>query len=102
MSAGNERFALDSEHCRRVPNLADRGVGVDHVEARFVAVPHDRSDAGKAAGACPPTAMATVSRYRGQAARSNFWCLITPDDPDKTFAEAADHIIYQANNYSYS
>jgi len=22
------------------------------------------------------------------------------DDPEKTFAEAADHIIYQANNYS--
>ena len=31
---------------------------------------------------------------------SGFWCLIVSDDPEKTFAEAADHIIYQANNYS--
>jgi hypothetical protein len=31
---------------------------------------------------------------------SGFWCLIVSDDPEKTFPEAADHIIYQANNYS--
>jgi alkanesulfonate monooxygenase SsuD/methylene tetrahydromethanopterin reductase-like flavin-dependent oxidoreductase (luciferase family) len=31
---------------------------------------------------------------------SGFWCLIVSKDPEKTFAEAADHIIYQANNYS--
>ena len=31
---------------------------------------------------------------------SAFWCLIVSNDPEKTFAEAADHIIYQANNYS--
>jgi alkanesulfonate monooxygenase SsuD/methylene tetrahydromethanopterin reductase-like flavin-dependent oxidoreductase (luciferase family) len=31
---------------------------------------------------------------------SGFWCLIVSDDPEKTLAEAADHIIYQANNYS--
>jgi probable F420-dependent oxidoreductase len=31
---------------------------------------------------------------------SGFWCLIVSDDPEKTFSEAADHIIYQANNYS--
>jgi probable F420-dependent oxidoreductase len=31
---------------------------------------------------------------------SGFWCLLVSDDPEKTFAEAADHIIYQANNYS--
>ena len=31
---------------------------------------------------------------------SGFWCLIVSADPDKTFVEAADHIIYQANNYS--
>jgi len=31
---------------------------------------------------------------------SGTWCLIVSDDPEKTFAEAADHIIYQANNYS--
>ena len=31
---------------------------------------------------------------------SGHWCLIVSDDPEKTFAEAADHIIYQANNYS--
>jgi len=31
---------------------------------------------------------------------SGFWCLIVSNDPEKTFAEAADHIIYQANNYS--
>jgi len=28
------------------------------------------------------------------------WCLIVSNDPEKTFAEAADHTIYQANNYS--
>jgi hypothetical protein len=31
---------------------------------------------------------------------SGFWCLIVSNDPEKTFAEAADHITYQANNYS--
>jgi alkanesulfonate monooxygenase SsuD/methylene tetrahydromethanopterin reductase-like flavin-dependent oxidoreductase (luciferase family) len=31
---------------------------------------------------------------------SGFWCLIVSDDPEKTFAEAAEHVIYQANNYS--
>jgi hypothetical protein len=31
---------------------------------------------------------------------SAFWCLIVSNDPEKTFAEAADHIIDQANNYS--
>jgi len=31
---------------------------------------------------------------------SGFWCLIVSDDPDKTFAEAADHLIYQVNHYS--
>jgi probable F420-dependent oxidoreductase len=31
---------------------------------------------------------------------SAVWCLLVSDDPEKTFAEAADHIIYQANNYS--
>lgn len=31
---------------------------------------------------------------------SAVWCLIVSDDPEKTFAEAADHVIYQANNYS--
>ena len=31
---------------------------------------------------------------------SAFWCLIVSKDPEKTFAEAADHVIYQANNYS--
>lgn len=31
---------------------------------------------------------------------SGFWCRIVSDDPEKTFAEAAHHIIYQANNYS--
>jgi alkanesulfonate monooxygenase SsuD/methylene tetrahydromethanopterin reductase-like flavin-dependent oxidoreductase (luciferase family) len=31
---------------------------------------------------------------------SAVWCLIVSNDPDKTFAEAADHVIYQANNYS--
>ncbi len=31
---------------------------------------------------------------------SGSWCLIVSNEPDKTFAEAADHIIYQANNYS--
>src|SRR5437773_12141427 len=31
---------------------------------------------------------------------SGFWFLIVSDDPEKTFAEAADHVIYQVNNYS--
>jgi probable F420-dependent oxidoreductase len=31
---------------------------------------------------------------------SAVWCLLVSNDPDKTFAEAADHIIYQANDYS--
>ena len=31
---------------------------------------------------------------------SGAWFLIVSDDPEKTFAEAAEHIIYQANNYS--
>jgi len=31
---------------------------------------------------------------------SGHWCLIVSDDPEKTFAAAADHIGYQANNYS--
>jgi alkanesulfonate monooxygenase SsuD/methylene tetrahydromethanopterin reductase-like flavin-dependent oxidoreductase (luciferase family) len=31
---------------------------------------------------------------------SAVWCLIVSKDPEKTFAEAADHIIYQANDYS--
>jgi alkanesulfonate monooxygenase SsuD/methylene tetrahydromethanopterin reductase-like flavin-dependent oxidoreductase (luciferase family) len=31
---------------------------------------------------------------------SAVWCLIVSNDPERTFAEAADHIIYQANNYS--
>lgn len=31
---------------------------------------------------------------------SAVWCLIVSNDPEKTFAEAADHLIYQANNYS--
>jgi probable F420-dependent oxidoreductase len=31
---------------------------------------------------------------------SAVWCLIVSNDPEKTFSEAADHIIYQANNYS--
>jgi alkanesulfonate monooxygenase SsuD/methylene tetrahydromethanopterin reductase-like flavin-dependent oxidoreductase (luciferase family) len=31
---------------------------------------------------------------------SGVWCLIVSNDPEKTFAEAADHIINQANNYS--
>jgi probable F420-dependent oxidoreductase len=31
---------------------------------------------------------------------SAVWCLIVSNDPEKTFAEAADHVIYQANNYS--
>jgi alkanesulfonate monooxygenase SsuD/methylene tetrahydromethanopterin reductase-like flavin-dependent oxidoreductase (luciferase family) len=31
---------------------------------------------------------------------SGFWCLIVSDDPAKTFAEAAEHMIYQLNNYS--
>ena len=29
-----------------------------------------------------------------------FWSLLVSNDPDKTFAEAADHIIYQVNNYN--
>jgi hypothetical protein len=31
---------------------------------------------------------------------SGFWFLIVSDDPEKTFAEAADHVICQVNNYS--
>jgi len=31
---------------------------------------------------------------------SAVWCLLVSNDPEKTFAEAADHVIYQANNYS--
>src|ERR1700719_2736259 len=31
---------------------------------------------------------------------SGFWFLIVSEDPEKTFAEAADHVIYQINNYS--
>jgi hypothetical protein len=31
---------------------------------------------------------------------SGFWCLIVSNDPEKTFAEAADHVICQVNNYS--
>src|SRR5580658_3437721 len=31
---------------------------------------------------------------------SAVWCLIVSKDPEKTFSEAADHIIYQANSYS--
>ena len=31
---------------------------------------------------------------------SSSWCLIVSNDPEKTFAEAADQIIYQANDYS--
>jgi probable F420-dependent oxidoreductase len=31
---------------------------------------------------------------------SGFWFLIVSDDPEKTFAEAADHVLYQVNNYS--
>jgi len=31
---------------------------------------------------------------------SGFWFLIVSDDPERTFAEAADHVIYQVNNYS--
>ena len=31
---------------------------------------------------------------------SAVWCMIVSNDPEKTFAEAADHVIYQANNYS--
>jgi hypothetical protein len=31
---------------------------------------------------------------------SGFWFLLVSNDPEKTFSEAADHIIYQANNYS--
>src|SRR5213079_199520 len=31
---------------------------------------------------------------------SGFWCLLVSTDPEKTFAEAADHILYQANQYS--
>ena len=40
-----------------------------------------------------------VGRYDIRFA-SGFWCLIVSEDSEKTFAEAADHIIYQANNYS--
>jgi probable F420-dependent oxidoreductase len=31
---------------------------------------------------------------------SAVWCLIVSNDPEKTFAEATDHVIYQANDYS--
>ena len=31
---------------------------------------------------------------------SGFWSLLVSNDPDKTFAEAANHIIYQVNNYN--
>jgi probable F420-dependent oxidoreductase len=31
---------------------------------------------------------------------SAVWCLIVSNDPEKTFSEAADHVINQANNYS--
>jgi len=31
---------------------------------------------------------------------SGFWFLLVSNDPEKTFAEAADHVIYQVNNYS--
>src|SRR6266481_3392350 len=31
---------------------------------------------------------------------SGFWFLIVSNDPEKTFAEAAEHVIYQVNNYS--
>jgi hypothetical protein len=31
---------------------------------------------------------------------SGFWFLIVSDDPERTFAEAADHVIYQVNDYS--
>jgi alkanesulfonate monooxygenase SsuD/methylene tetrahydromethanopterin reductase-like flavin-dependent oxidoreductase (luciferase family) len=31
---------------------------------------------------------------------SGFWCLLVSNDPEKTFSEAADHIIYQANDSS--
>src|SRR6195256_1769816 len=31
---------------------------------------------------------------------SGFWFLVVSEDPEKTFAEAADHVIYQVNNYS--
>jgi probable F420-dependent oxidoreductase len=31
---------------------------------------------------------------------SGFWFLIVSNDPEKTFAEAADHVIHQVNNYS--
>src|SRR5262249_60087779 len=31
---------------------------------------------------------------------SGFFWLIVSNDPEKTFAEAADHIIYRANNYT--
>ncbi len=31
---------------------------------------------------------------------SAVWCLVVSNDPEKAFAEAADHIIYQANDYS--
>jgi probable F420-dependent oxidoreductase len=31
---------------------------------------------------------------------SGFWFLIVSEDPEKTFSEAAEHVIYQVNNYS--
>jgi len=31
---------------------------------------------------------------------SAVWCLLVSNDPEKTFAEAADHVLYQVNNYN--
>jgi alkanesulfonate monooxygenase SsuD/methylene tetrahydromethanopterin reductase-like flavin-dependent oxidoreductase (luciferase family) len=31
---------------------------------------------------------------------SGFWCLIVSNDPEETFAEAADHVLDQVNKYS--
>jgi probable F420-dependent oxidoreductase len=31
---------------------------------------------------------------------SGFWFLVVSNDPERTFAEAAEHVIYQVNNYS--
>jgi probable F420-dependent oxidoreductase len=36
----------------------------------------------------------------GMRFASGLWCLLVSNDPEKTFAEAADHILYQANQYS--
>jgi probable F420-dependent oxidoreductase len=48
-----------------------------------------------------------VAELKKQSRRSDdirfasaLWCLIVAKDPERTFAEAAGHIIYQANNYS--